>query len=373
MMKVTLPATTVTLIAPGLTDPGSMSAAAPSEQAISAPALAAWPELIWQSCERLPWETVVIRALGYSTCAAGAVPAMQSYRSGGKPNKLPDTTADVPPPAAVGAVCADPVHLQADLDDAVLLPPEALHLSMEEAFSLQHSINELLISDGLHMQTDRDNPCRWMLSGFKTEQAAVAELDPAILDTWPTHAVARRNVTQYLPGGECLAGWRRLMTELQMLLHNHPVNEQRLQRGQLIVNGVWMWGGAALPETTTANAVRLVAADVDVTGLARALGIKPDSEERDLATTLTEARLAGESILIVDLGFYNAWLAGDSEAMQVARSAIEANWLIPVKSAVKARKVSRFVMDNAEGYQAVAISKPRRFSLLSHWLRPLMS
>ncbi len=367
-MKVTLPATTVTLIAPGLSDPDPMSAAVPIEQAITTPALAAWPELTWQSCERLPWETVLLRALGYSTSTAGAVPAMQSYRSGGKPGELPDTTADVPATVAIEAVCADPVHLQADLDDAVLIPPEALHLSMEETLSLQSNINELLISDGLRIQTDRDNPCRWILTGFKAQRAAAAELDPARLDTWPTHAVARRNLTQYLPAGESMAGWRRLMTELQMLLHNHPVNEQRLRRGQLMVNGVWMWGGAALPKITARTAVRLVATDADATGIARALGIKPDSDGQDLAATLTGARLAGESILIVDLGFYNAWLVGDNEAMQMARAAIETNWLIPVKSAVKTRKVSRFIMDTAEGYQAVAVSKPRCLSLLSRWI-----
>jgi len=366
LTKVTLPATTVTLIVPGLSGHGS-TAAAPAEQATSVPVLAAWPELNWRSCERLPWETVLLRALGLSSAAPGAAPASIGYRSGAIPGDSPNNPEKTAASADGLAVCADPVHMQVDLDDALLIPSEALQLSVEEVLGLQASINELLSSDGLSMQMVENNPCRWLLSGLKPHEVNAAALDPRKLDTWPTHAVARRNISQYLPSGESGAGWRRLMTELQMLLHAHPVNEQRQLRGLLPVNGVWLWGGAVLPEKTIDTSVRLVSSDTDVIELAKAMGIRVENSKQDMATTLTVARSAGESILVVDLGYYNAWLAGDSEAMQFASAAIETNWLLPVKSAVRARVVSRFAMDTAEGYQAFATSKAGRWSLLSRW------
>jgi hypothetical protein len=36
--------------------------------------------------------------------------------------------------------------------------------------------------------------------------------------------------------------WRRLQNELQMILHDHPVNEARLERGELSINSVWLYG-----------------------------------------------------------------------------------------------------------------------------------
>ena len=38
---------------------------------------------------------------------------------------------------------------------------------------------------------------------------------------------------------------RALVNELQMLLHEHPVNEQRAAHGQPTVNSVWLWGAGA--------------------------------------------------------------------------------------------------------------------------------
>jgi hypothetical protein len=38
---------------------------------------------------------------------------------------------------------------------------------------------------------------------------------------------------------------RRLMNELQMVLHEHPVNERRAAQGQRTINAVWLWGFGA--------------------------------------------------------------------------------------------------------------------------------
>ena len=50
---------------------------------------------------------------------------------------------------------------------------------------------------------------------------------------------------------------RRLMTELQMLLHEHPVNEARAARGVPTVNAVWLWGGGEGQRAAKPNSRRL--------------------------------------------------------------------------------------------------------------------
>ena len=44
----------------------------------------------------------------------------------------------------------------------------------------------------------------------------------------------------FLPHGNDLKRWQKLLTELQMLLHAHPVNATRAQRGARSINSLWL-------------------------------------------------------------------------------------------------------------------------------------
>ena len=55
-------------------------------------------------------------------------------------------------------------------------------------------------------------------------------------------AVAGRDVHDFMPAGDGGARVRRLMNEIQMLLHEHPVNVRRIGSGALPINGMWLWG-----------------------------------------------------------------------------------------------------------------------------------
>jgi hypothetical protein len=54
--------------------------------------------------------------------------------------------------------------------------------------------------------------------------------------------VAGHNVHDFMPAGRDGSRIRSLMNEIQMLLHEHPVNQRRERVGQLPVNGWWLWG-----------------------------------------------------------------------------------------------------------------------------------
>jgi hypothetical protein len=50
--------------------------------------------------------------------------------------------------------------------------------------------------------------------------------------------------------------WQRIITELQMVLYAHPLNQGREARGELIVSSLWLWGGGqAQPLSTGLDAV----------------------------------------------------------------------------------------------------------------------
>jgi hypothetical protein len=102
-----------------------------------------------------------------------------------------------------------------------------------------------------------------------------------------------------LPRGPDAGGLRRLMTELQMLLHEHPVNAQRQLRGWPALNAIWMHGEGMLSEV---SAVALPAAcgdDVYLRGIYSLHGqpVKPT------ATNATEllSQVSGPTVAVIDV------------------------------------------------------------------------
>jgi hypothetical protein len=52
----------------------------------------------------------------------------------------------------------------------------------------------------------------------------------------------------FLPTGEGADRYRGFVSEIEMALHEHPVNLERQQRGLPPVNSMWIWGGGEVPE-----------------------------------------------------------------------------------------------------------------------------
>lgn len=56
-------------------------------------------------------------------------------------------------------------------------------------------------------------------------------------------------------GGAGSRDLRRLMSEIEIWLHAHPVNAARVARGQPPVNALWIWGGATPERPATLEAI----------------------------------------------------------------------------------------------------------------------
>ncbi len=126
--------------------------------------------------------------------------------------------------------CLDPVHVQIDQEEAVLLANESLDLSESEARHLIDDLNAHFAEDGLVIHYHK--PHQWVLQG----QLA--------LTTQPLSEVMQNSIDRFQPAGHDETRWRKLVNELQMLLHAHPVNQAREQQGMAVVNSAWLWGGA---------------------------------------------------------------------------------------------------------------------------------
>jgi hypothetical protein len=178
-------------------------------------------------------------------------------------------TADTPvaPLAMLGAggdprddyvLCADPVHMAADRD-TVLLVQRVDDASADECVQLVRMLDGHFASDGLRFEALR--PDAWFARCRDAPDVRMTPLDAAL----------RRPLFPLLPGGADARRWRTWQNEIQMLLHEHPVNAEREAHGQPTVTGLWFWGGGALRDVGVAS-VGFVAAAAGAPGdLARGL------------------------------------------------------------------------------------------------------
>lgn len=156
-------------------------------------------------------------------------------------------TADAPPPLAAWAADAQgltapawawlsPLHLQLDAQQAIALPNRLLALDETEGRALFATLAPLFpATEGWQFHYVRAD--QWLLGHEQFVALQLASL----------HRIAQRPLTPWLPQERWL---RRLQNEAQMLLHAHPLNQDRAQRGALTANSVWLWGtgnGPALP------------------------------------------------------------------------------------------------------------------------------
>jgi hypothetical protein len=56
--------------------------------------------------------------------------------------------------------------------------------------------------------------------------------------------MAEMKLSDWWPQEDSLREWRRLLNEIQMVWHEHPVNLARAERGEVPINSLWLFGGA---------------------------------------------------------------------------------------------------------------------------------
>lgn len=157
---------------------------------------------------------------------------------------------------------ADPAWVQPDLSGARLLACGQLQLSMEEALSLAKPLKPVFGDAGMILEVS--SPDRWHLRLLaQTPLPAFASPEQALGE----------DLYEHLPQGPDGRRWRALLNEVQVLLHQHPVNAERRVRGLPPVNSLWLWGGGTLPQRVITTLTGVIGEDLLLLALARRAGI----------------------------------------------------------------------------------------------------
>lgn len=201
--------------------------------------------------------------------------------------------------STLGTPCAwlSPCHWQVSLDQVSLLDPGELALSEGESRALMGAIEPLLAEDGIQLRYVR--PEAWLAQGALLQGVATASMARARgTPLTPETLMQARDPTQ----GVRL---RRLQSEIEMLLHQHPVNDAREADGRWSVNAVWFSGAGQLdapvhtnPTVVTETRLRELSGNAGITALANAW----QTIEADAAPRLAAALAAGAELRLTLCG-----------------------------------------------------------------------
>lgn len=228
---------------------------------------------------------------------------------------------------------ADPAHVRADINGVRLLATGAM-LGVEpgDAQALLPALRPLFGDAGFTL--DAPHPTRWYLRlPIESRLPAFTAPDQALGD----------DVFEHTPDAPEARRWRALMSEAQVVLHNHPHNASRLETGRVAINSLWFWGGGSLPDHLTARHPSLYSDDVLLHGLAHV------------------GKLEAMPLCDLDEGAADALV--DLRSMGGAAMLLE-RWLTPVGQRAIRHEA---MLDFADGHQ-VSLKPAQRWRF---WRRPL--
>jgi hypothetical protein len=151
----------------------------------------------------------------------------------------------------------------------------------------------------------------------------------------PQHAF-RGPLQEALPSGPNGAELRRLMTELQMIVHDDAVNQARARRGLPAINAVWIWGLGAMPRVQDGVAPdgrvqggrkllpKAYGSSAFLNGLYLLHGTAVQAGASTLDAMLNERRLTQALLAVID----------DTEP-----AALQARWFGPLERALRTGRV----------------------------------
>ena len=251
---------------------------------------------------------------------------------------------------------ADPVHLKLNRDQLLLVPASTFGVQPGEAEALAEMLNRHF-AGGLTFYPLR--PECWCVR---------ADDGAATLRTESPAEVAGKDVNRHLPAGEGSKRWHGFLNEIQMLLHEHPVNEAREARGEPAINSVWLWGAGKLTAQAEGRWQSVTADDALACGYAQISGARHRPLPAGAHEWLARLPEDGRQLVVLDtlrmpvaLGDFDAWHARLAE--------LEERWFAPLVAALRSGRIGMTTLVVPDGAELRSYESTRN-DLRHFWRRP---
>lgn len=246
------------------------------------------------------WQVALLDALGVHDYAA-------------HPSAAVTRTGDAGARAREFWLHLQPMHFLAGLDrlTAVMLHG-ASSVARAELAELEPTIGAHLRTVGLELVTTSQGT--WLVHSARAFD----------VQTSPPEVATASPLEQAMPAGRDAPALRRLMTELQMLLHEHPVNVARQRRGVPEINAVWVHGVGEIRELQRYALPQAFGDDLYLRGIYRLNDSDVTSAPPDAQALL--ARLGSRAVAVV--------AADDVDVLEAA-------WIAPLARALATGAIAR--------------------------------
>lgn len=163
-----------------------------------------------------------------------------------------------------------PIHWQASHNDAMIMAyGEDLCLADDESRAWFQALADYLARD------------LWQLFYHNAEIWLMSRKSMPAIQAKSIYQMFHRSMRPELLALDDSLFWSSFLTETQMFLHSHPLNQSRIRQQKPLINGVWVWGTGRLNVSKTAictlasfeNIARLCSTNVHV--YSPALSLKP--------------------------------------------------------------------------------------------------
>lgn len=256
---------------------------------------------------------------------------------------------------------ADPCSLRVTRDAVVPLDAAMFELSRTEAEALVAHLNRHFADRGLVFHPLQ--PARWYV-----------RIDTPWPHVAPSLAAARGRPVVIRPGADAdAARSAALANEIQMALHEHPVNEAREQRGAPPVNAVWLWGGGRFARPAARPFRRVRTRDPLAAGLALGSGAAVFPPAADAERWLRAAGDDGVELLVLD-ALRDPASYGEADEWRRRLAALERDWFAPLADALARGRIGMITL-HAIGAGGTLDAETTRQDLRRFWRRrqPLSS
>jgi hypothetical protein len=260
-----------------------------------------------------------------------------------------------------------PVHLQLTRTHMVLGDPRSLNLNEADARALFELVKPYFDEVGKPLVYAA--PDMWFLRADDWNGLRTASPDAAVND----------NLADWMPEGDAKRAFRKLQNEVQMLWHEHPINEARQRRGLQPVNSFWLWAGAQAKQGSAAGSTGSTGGSRGAFGAAGALAVancpawltlladpalRAATVEQVLPLPGDAVVVLGELIPVGKAGDWSPWLAHMQQ--------IEQQWFAPLLAALKAGRLGslKLVFSSHLKLAEFTITKG---SLRKFWRKPSLT
>ena len=231
-------------------------------------------------------------------------------------------------------LAADPIHLRYHQERVILADASQFAIEADEA---QHLVDGLNGFFGELGQFHLASPTRWYLD-LATGTPLEAFAPPGL------SAVAGRVIDHLLPEILATRPLRNLYNEIQSFLHTHPVNRQRQTRGEVPINGLWLWGGSQHDSSPNAD-FATVWSDLPLArGLARAARVTSQALPPDWQAFASQTTEGNHLIVLDDLSTPTQY--EDQYAYREGLRALEQCWIAPIINTVARGRVDSLTLQS---------------------------